>query len=324
MKQQQEKLRRALDSCRIYQSLQLPAPGASSSSSYAAALEIFRGEYFLLRLKAGNYRLAPFHCELVPLEHTPSLLLYPSHCAAVGTSGSNKTTSANRIDETTEAIWKELRRLVSTVRRMMAQSADGQRDRGEEHRVVLMESAAHAGPQDMHVHSVIDLVPVPASILDEVVMSFQSAFNDASSDWAQHRAKIALTKQKPLYTAIPRHFPYYWVEWAEDDGVVHPIDQAEAGIDGRGGKNGTVDDDLDTSMPGRGHSFAGDGNGKSSRGGSSSNGFFCFDVLAVALEEDEARWRRTRPPESQAQTSRAVQSFKERWTRVVEWTQAVR
>jgi hypothetical protein len=161
----------------------------------------------------------------------------------------------------------------------------------------------------MHVHSVIDLVPVPASLLDEVVMSFQSAFNDASSDWAQHRAKIALTKQKPLYTAIPRHFPYYWVEWAEDDGVVHPIDQAEAGIDGRSGKNGTVDDDLDTSMPGRGHSFAGDGNGKSSRGGSSSNGFFCFDVLAVALEEDEARWRRTRPPESQAQTSRAVQSF---------------
>lgn len=276
VKKQQERLHKAWENCRI-------CHGLASSS-----LEICRGDHLVLRLKSGPFRLHPFHCELVPLRHCPSMLL-----GATSSSSGSSSSSANRIDEGVESLWQEIHRFTGCLRSMLA---------AEELRLVVAESAAHRGPSDVHAHTLLDLIPVPSDAVDEVIMSFQAAFHSAGSEWATHRKTITLNAQKPLYRAVPKHFPYYYVEWDEHEGMVHPIDQ-----------DASAQQDEETATGG---GSSGGGGGK----GGNRAGFFCYDVVAGALEEDEARLRRHRPPEDNQRVRAAVERFKMKWS-VYDWTQ---
>lgn len=51
------------------------------------------------------------------------------------------------------------------------------------------------------------------------------AIDEAEDEWSQHNAKKLIdTSQKGLRNSIPKHFPYFHVEFGLNKGFVHVID----------------------------------------------------------------------------------------------------
>ena len=143
-------------------------------------LLVYLGAHIGVRLKHGNLRLAPAHCELFARDHIDSMLKVGDECA------------------------EELREVKTTLRKMHA--AEG--------RVACFVETA-VGFSRLP-HAVADCVPIESGLESELQFSVQEAFTDINSEFAQNAKIFKLTHDKPLRNNIPLHFEYACAEWPEN------------------------------------------------------------------------------------------------------------
>ena len=171
---------------------------SQESNNYTIAT----GQYTLLRLKYGNYRLHPLHCEIVPIQHIQSV----RYCE--------------------EDVVIEIKRFKSCIARMFDEI---------KHIPLFCEVAMN---YSKYPHAIIDCIPVPQNTEKEVVMYFKEALASCDDEFtSQHKKLIELTIERPLHRAIPLKFEYLTIEWMTNNltdksatstvnGIVHIIENS--------------------------------------------------------------------------------------------------
>ena len=258
-------------------------------------LVLSTGSHFQLRLKSRNESLVPgWHCELVPLVHSSSVMLAEKE---------GEAESVVRDGSSENGLFKELERFKSCLQRMYERMGKG---------VVFMETATRSGINKHH--TTVDVVPVPKGSEGEVHMSFKQAFRDSGDAFSTHKRRIISTNSisKPFHSCVPAHFPYLVVEWP--DMIAVQTDEGKTDMQSSGGQTGLLyildaaisinDSELDKEDTG------------------DFNTSFCLDVMAGVLEIDqlERRMMRQRGGQVGVSTERSdVDRFREEWT-VFDWT----
>jgi hypothetical protein len=133
-----------------------------------------------LRVVSGARALAPGHCEIVTLEHVPSL------------AGAD------------EGVWLEITRWKSCLERMFER---------EGMRVVFLEAAVRLGS---HPHCCVHAVPLPPAACADTRLYFRSALLECDDEWTSKPKIIELTAKQPAHRSVPPHFEYVHVEWGVD------------------------------------------------------------------------------------------------------------
>ena len=82
-------------------------------------------------------------------------------------------------------------------------------------------------------HTMVDVLIGPSDSLEQAPIFFGKAFDDGGGEWRTNRRQVLLHKagNGSLYVglkkSIPVNLPYVHVEWSEDEGVVHLIENEE-------------------------------------------------------------------------------------------------
>ncbi|KAI9119002.1 hypothetical protein K1719_009677 [Acacia pycnantha] len=134
--------------------------------------------------------MVPGHCCILPIQHEP----------------------ATRIVD--DNVWTELQNFKKCLIMMFVK---------QEKDVVFLETVM--GLAQQHRHCMIECIPLPQDIAKEAPLYFKKAIDEAEDEWSQHKAKKLMdTSQKGLRNSIPKHFPYFHVEFGLSKGFVHVID----------------------------------------------------------------------------------------------------
>jgi len=149
---------------------------------------IAMGTRAYLMLKAGG-RLCDGHCLIAPIQ---------------------LSVSATNCDEDT---LEEIRNFKKCLIRMFDAT---------EKECVFIETAMGL---DRHPHGYIECVPLPRSKFANAPMYFKKAINEAEDEFeAQNRALIDTRGVKKLATKIPKHMPYFAVDFGLQGGFAHVIE----------------------------------------------------------------------------------------------------
>lgn len=139
-------------------------------------------------------RLCPGHCQIVAAEHIPS----------------------TRVAD--ELTWTEIRNFKKCLLQMF--TAQGKE-------CIFLENFIKNSSTS---HAFVDCIPLEPGLFASAPTYFRKAFEDATSDWAQHAAKNCITTggTKGLRESIPPNFPYFYVEFGLRSGMLHVIDDVES------------------------------------------------------------------------------------------------
>ncbi|XP_028790953.1 CWF19-like protein 2 [Neltuma alba] len=155
----------------------------------------------------------PMHLVVSIANHTYLMLpkwqpVVPGHCCILPIQHESATRT---VDDT---VWTEIRNFKKCLIMMFAK---------QEKEVVFLETVM--GLAQQRRHCMIECIPLPQDIAKEAPLYFKKAIDEAEDEWSQHNAKKLIdTSQKGLRNSIPKHFPYFHVEFGLNKGFVHVID----------------------------------------------------------------------------------------------------
>lgn len=162
------------------------------SSRVDKSLIMAYGNFTYLSLpKYGQ--LHPLHCQIVPMEHAVSTL------------------------QCEDSVWDEIRNFKKSLLHMAA---------GRGLRMVFLEASMDfAGCH----HCFVDAVPLPGDTKVDPRGIFKKALLDCDAEWAQHKRIIDTTGDGSggLRKAIPKNFPYVYVDFRLDQGYAHVVEDEE-------------------------------------------------------------------------------------------------
>lgn len=148
------------------------------------------GNHTFLCLAKDNY-LDPLHCLIVPIEHVPSF---------------------RSADE--EDLWDEVRNF----KKCLLSLADA-----IERPVIFLETATRIDSYSPH-HALIHCIFLPRQVSTDPRTYFRKALQECDEEWAQHTPVIDTAVKGGLRKSIPRNFPYCYVDFRLDQGLVHVIE----------------------------------------------------------------------------------------------------
>ncbi|KAI4357684.1 hypothetical protein L6164_001618 [Bauhinia variegata] len=155
----------------------------------------------------------PMHLVVSIANHTYLMLpqwqpVVPGHCCILPIQHEAATRTVD------DDVWTEIRNFKKCLIMMFA-------EQGKE--VVFLETVM--GLAQQRRHCMIECIPLPQDIAKEAPLYFKKAIDEAEDEWSQHNAKKLIdTSQKGLRNSIPKHFPYFHVEFGLNRGFVHVID----------------------------------------------------------------------------------------------------
>lgn len=129
------------------------------------------------------------HCQIVPLEHTPCSLLMD------------------------ENVWSEVKIFQRGMAKMFC---DKNMD------VIFSECYTSASKRS---HMYIDCVPIPKYEGSMAPMYFKKAILESDTEWSENR-KLIDTRQKGLKKSIPLGLPYFFVDFNNEGGFAHVIEDS--------------------------------------------------------------------------------------------------
>ncbi|KAK7343465.1 hypothetical protein VNO77_12230 [Canavalia gladiata] len=130
------------------------------------------------------------------------------HCCILPIQHESATRSVD------DNVWTEIRNFKKCLIMMFAK---------QEKEVVFLETVM--GLAQQRRHCMVECIPLPQEIAKEAPLYFKKAIDEAEDEWSQHNAKKLIdTSQKGLRNSIPKHFPYFHVEFGLNKGFVHVID----------------------------------------------------------------------------------------------------
>lgn len=135
----------------------------------------------------NNKSLTEGHCLIVPMQHVAS-----------GTT----------LDED---VWSEVQVFRRTLTKMFA-------DRDED--VVFMETCMRL---KQFPHMCIECVPMDKEVGDLAPIYFKKAIQESESEWSQNKKVINLS-QKDIRHSVPKGFPYFAVDFGNEGGFAHVIE----------------------------------------------------------------------------------------------------
>ena len=137
--------------------------------------------------------LTEFHCFIAPLSHVS--------CGI-------------QLDED---VWSEMQEFRKALTSMFEDEDDG-------NDCIFFESALRL---KKHPHMLLECVPIPREIGETAPMYFQKAIQECESEWSHNKKLISLTKERGLRRSIPRGLPYFHVDFGNDDGFAHVIEDEQ-------------------------------------------------------------------------------------------------
>ncbi|XP_053399923.1 CWF19-like protein 2 [Mercenaria mercenaria] len=135
----------------------------------------------------NNKSLTEGHCLIVPMQHVAS-----------GTT----------VDED---VWSEIQVFRRTLTKMFA-------DRDED--VVFMETCMKL---KQFPHMCIECVPMDKEVGDLAPIYFKKAIQESESEWSQNKKVVDLS-QKDIRHSVPKGFPYFAVDFGNQGGFAHVIE----------------------------------------------------------------------------------------------------
>jgi hypothetical protein len=157
-------------------------------------LIIAYGQYTYLCLpKYGQ--LGPLHCQIVPMEHVCSLLQVSDQ----------------------ETVWDEVRNFKKCLLRMAAEQGQ---------RMIFLEASMEFGSLR---HAFVDCVALPANLRTDPHGFFKKALMECDAEWSQHKSLFDTSDPSSggLRKAIPKNFPYLYVDFRLDQGYAHVVEDEE-------------------------------------------------------------------------------------------------
>lgn len=156
------------------------------------SLIIAQGHYSYLALSKYGM-LDPFHCLIVPMEHAQSSL----YCD--------------------EGVWDEIRNFKKCYLKMAA--AQGRQ-------AVFLEASMEFNKCP---HCFIDCVALPASLDIDPQVYYRKALQECDVEWSQHKRVLDTTVEGSggLRRAVPRNFPFIYVDFRLDQGFAHVVEDEE-------------------------------------------------------------------------------------------------
>ncbi|XP_065059112.1 CWF19-like protein 2 [Rhopilema esculentum] len=88
--------------------------------------------------------------------------------------------------------------------------------------VVFLETVKNFKRQH---HMVIECIPVPKEVGDLAPIYFKKAIEESESEWSQNKKLVEVTKSRGIKGAIPKGLPYFSVEFGNDGGFAHVIEE---------------------------------------------------------------------------------------------------
>ncbi|XP_026193266.1 CWF19-like protein 2 [Cyclospora cayetanensis] len=76
-------------------------------------------------------------------------------------------------------------------------------------------------------HTEIEVLPLPAERLKEARVYFRKAFDESEGFWQSHKTVIEAKGRQGVRAAIPKGFPYIYVDFSLEDGLAHVIEDGE-------------------------------------------------------------------------------------------------
>lgn len=77
-------------------------------------------------------------------------------------------------------------------------------------------------------HAKLEVLFAPEENLEQVAIFYAKAFTDMDGDWSTHKKVYNITrKEGGLFRQIPPSFAYAYVEWSEDEGLAHIIEDED-------------------------------------------------------------------------------------------------
>ncbi|TKY50947.1 CWF19 protein 2 [Spatholobus suberectus] len=132
----------------------------------------------------------------------------PGHCCILPIQHESATRTVD------DNVWTEIRNFKKCLIMMFAK---------QEKEVVFLETVM--GLAQQRWHCMVECIPLPQDIAKEAPLYFKKAIDEAEDEWSQHNAKKLIdTSKKGLRNSIPKHFPYFHVEFGLNKGFVHVID----------------------------------------------------------------------------------------------------
>lgn len=111
-------------------------------------------------------------------------------------------------------VWEEIRNFKKCLILMFAK---------QDKEVIFLETVM--GLAQQRRHCLIECIPLPRDIAKAAPLYFKKAIDEAEDEWSQHNAKKLIdTSDKGLRSSIPKHFPYFHVEFGLKSGFAHVID----------------------------------------------------------------------------------------------------
>ena len=91
--------------------------------------------------------------------------------------------------------------------------------------VLFVETAFNL---DKMPHAKLEVLLAPEENLEQVAIFYTKAFTDLDGDWAVHKKVYNISKKEGgLFKQIPPNFAYVYIEWSEDEGLAHIIEDDE-------------------------------------------------------------------------------------------------
>ncbi|XP_052276892.1 CWF19-like protein 2 isoform X2 [Dreissena polymorpha] len=142
-------------------------------------------------LSLPNHRsLTEGHCLLVPMQHVAS---------------------STALDED---VWSEMQVFRKTLTKMFE-------ERGED--VVFMETCMRL---KHFPHMCLECVPLEKEVGDMAPIYFKKAIQESESEWSQNKKVIDMSR-KDIRHSVPRGFPYFAVDFGNEGGFAHVIEDEQ-------------------------------------------------------------------------------------------------
>ncbi|XP_068173499.1 CWF19-like protein 2 [Antennarius striatus] len=160
-----------------------------SSQELQKHLIVAIGSKVYLSLPAG-LSMTEGHCLISPLQH---------HCSATGLD---------------EDVWSEIQLFRRTLVRMFE---------SQELDCVFLET--HINPRKRQ-HMVLECIPLPKELGDMAPIYYKKAILECDEEWAMNKKVVDLSS-KDIRQAIPRGLPYFAVDFGNQGGFAHVIENED-------------------------------------------------------------------------------------------------
>lgn len=178
-KQQQREQRRQISQYQKQETITNMCSWWINSSTFTKHRLLAFGKHVSLMMAPLNASLEPGHqFYLVPLKHAPSF-----------------------VDCDDSGVWEEVALFRRSLENMYAREGKG---------IVLVETVL---PNKGFWQTKMEVVPVPFSALQDAPIFFKSSMIEQADDFGTHNKLLKTSVQKPLRSVIPKHFPYFYIDW---------------------------------------------------------------------------------------------------------------